>query len=472
MKATSTHVVRRFALLAGLASLGVTPSFGQDETLRLDLGSGVSLELARIRAGTFEQGSRAGEPDRADDESPRTVTLSKDFYIGRYEVTVGQFRRFVEESGYRTEAEKGTSGGFGWTGQGLVQRQDFNWRNPGYPQTDAHPVTIVTFDDAMAFTRWVSGKSGRAVSLPTEAQWEFAARSGSTSAYPAGSARATQPPDLGWFKTNAGTGAQPVGQKLPNGAGLFDLGGNAAEWCLDWYGPYEPGPVTDPVEMRSNLGDKPRRVLRGGSWLRDPRNGRLAARYRSTPGSRNADNGFRVVVGTQPPAPDAVSANGTDVNPPARSDDATRPSSTPGFGILGGLFALAAGGLWVLWRFVRRLAGGDRPHGVATKIGPDGFSLRARQVPMGHKIQYRYVVDGVTKTGTAIATGDAESDLAIYTGGRPSSVQVLSVLAPGERAAVVPERPVREARVQDRNERSRNNRTDDDSVFRNYPSAY
>lgn len=464
MKTAMTALVRSLVAAAIWVGLAGPAVFAQDGTLRIDLGSGVGLDLVRMQATTFGQGSREAEADRADDELARDVTLSRDFYVGKYEVTVGQFRRFVEDTRYKTEAEKGTSGGFGWTGGGLVQRPEFNWRNPGYPQTDDHPVTIVTYDDAVAFTRWLSTRAGRAVTLPTEAQWEFASRAGSTSAYPSSTGASARPTDLGWFKTNAGAGAQPVGQKSENGAGLFDMAGNAAEWCLDWYGPYEPGPVTDPLEVRSNLSDKPRRVLRGGSWLRDPRNGRSAARYRSTPGSRNADNGFRVVASIE--ASPAPSAN--DPSPAAvATDSSALPSATTVFGGLGGLLAVALAGVWVLWRLVKRFVLGASPLGVGTKIGPDGFTLRAPRVPMGHKIQYQYVVDGLTKTGSVIATGDAEMEQAVYTGGRPSSVRVLSVLAPGQRPPVVPERPIR-----DRDQRNLDRRSDDDTPFRSYPSAY
>jgi formylglycine-generating enzyme required for sulfatase activity len=453
-------------LAFALSSLAPVSAQAPEATLRLDLGSGVTMDLVLVKAGSFRQGSPATEPDRGDDEAQREVTLTKDFYIGRHEVTVAQFRRFVEATGHKTEAEKGTSGGFGWNGQALEQRSSFNWKNPGFPQTDDHPVTIVTFDDAVAFTRWLSGKALRAVSLPSEAQWEFAARANSTSAYPSGAAKATQAAALGWSKANAMGGTHPVGGKSPNGIGL----------CLDWYGPYEAGLVTDPLETRQNLSDKPRRVLRGGSWLRDPKNGRSAARHRNAPGTRNADNGFRVVASTTSgPAAAAARALASDSAtgskaPSPNSSDLSTPQAL-------GVFALAllagAGTLVVGWRivswFVRslvtRLFLGDTPAGVSTAMGEDGFILKAPRVPIGHRIHYRYTVDGETQTGSTVFSGDSDLGQTIYTGSRPSSVQVFAVTAPGQALPVEKPRPARA--VDDRAVA----RTDDDS-FRGYPSAY
>ena len=265
------------------------------ETRTLNLGADVTLSLVLIRAGEFVQGSSPSEPDRNNDELQRQVTLTKDFYLGQYPVTRRQFERFVQATGYRTEAERGPSGGFGWDGEKVVQRRDFNWRNPGFSQTPDHPVTGVTWEDARAFCDWLSKQTGKRCSLPTEAEWEYACRTESTNRWQleADTAPVT---NTGWHKRNSGNSTHPVGQLSANGWGLYDMAGNVNQWCLDWYAPYLPGPGKDPVVVETPRDPPPRRVLRGGSWAREPKWGRAAARYQNSPGSRNPDNGFRVRV--------------------------------------------------------------------------------------------------------------------------------------------------------------------------------
>ena len=344
-----------------------------DDEIRVDLGAGAYLDLVLAPGGSFHQGSPATEAGRGDDETGRAVTISHPYFIGKYPVTRGQFARFVAETGYRTEAEKGTSGGSGFDGQGLVQRKEFNWKSPGFAQDDDHPVVIVTYDDALAFTQWLSRRAGRTVSLPTEAQWEMACRAGSKARFYQG-ASDDEARTIGWFKQNAGNGTRAVGQKKPNALGLFDMAGNVNEWVLDWYGPsYGEAAVRDPLESRSTLSDKPRRVLRGGSWLRDVRNARCAARYRNTPGSRNADNGFRVIasVDARPvPAAPATAAARPPSPPEPRGDSGTGPADW--LPLVFARSASWASGSGSSRRSCAGCSAGSAP-GVRTHIGDDGF---------------------------------------------------------------------------------------------------
>ena len=207
-------------------------------------------------------GSPEGEKAQGKDELQQEVELTHPFYLGVYDVTVGQFKMFVKETDYQTEAEKGQGAWLfangSWQSDPLA-----NWQNPGFDQNDDHPVVCVSWNDAKAFCNWLSRKEKRKYQLPTEAQWEYACRAGTTTAYSFGD----DPKDLGdyaWYSDNAGWRIHPVGEKKPNPWGLYDMHGNVWQWCQADYGPYPSKDVIDPINTIKGSIDA--RVSRGGSW--------------------------------------------------------------------------------------------------------------------------------------------------------------------------------------------------------------
>jgi formylglycine-generating enzyme required for sulfatase activity len=287
----------------------------------------IGMKLELIPAGEFMMGGGESAEElvkafaaynrKAEfftDEYPRhRVRITKPFYLGRYEVTVGQYRRFVEETGYKTEAETDGTGGWGYnsqTGQCEGRKPEFNWLNPGFAQTDNHPVLNVTWNDAAAFCQWLTRKEGKTYRLPSEAQWEYACRGQTTTRYyngndPAGLAAAantlddkgrTTFPHVQELTNLAGEKPRftvPVGGKEPNRFGLFDMHGNVWEWCADWYGEdyYAKSPLADPAGPDS--GEV--RVRRGGGWNSFPLWARASFRNWNTQKSRCVNLGFRVL---------------------------------------------------------------------------------------------------------------------------------------------------------------------------------
>jgi formylglycine-generating enzyme required for sulfatase activity len=289
----------------------------------VDLGDGVAMPFLLIPPGSFVMGSPKNEEGRVEDEPAHAVTITKPFYLGKYAVTRGQFRRFVAAARYVTEAEKDRLGGWGYdptadrfegptwdakTGAysgGAKTR--YSWKNTGFEQSDEHPVVNVSWNDAQAFCRWLARSSGRAVRLPTEAEREYACRAGTQTRYHFGDkaedlaryanmADGTLKKKFPKFTTIAAEDgyvfSAPVGKFRPNAFGLFDMHGNVWQWCQDWYGPYEGLAARDPV--RPQKADLPCRVVRGGSWSGQPRHCRAADRRGLVPVNRQHTVGFRV----------------------------------------------------------------------------------------------------------------------------------------------------------------------------------
>jgi formylglycine-generating enzyme len=267
----------------------------------------LGMTLQRIPAGTFRMGSNEplarlqkayplAERERLEalsDEAPvHTVHISRAFYMGRTEVTVGQFRRFLQASGYVPESEADGTGGYGYNanydaetsarGDAFEGRDPrYSWNNPGFAQDDRHPVVNVTWNDAQALATWLSQQEGRHYRLPTEAEWEYAARAGTRTRYHSGNDPrtllevantfdASATPLWPKLAANALAGndgfafTAPVGSFQPNAFGLYDMHGNVWEWTNDWYGEdyYAQSPTKDPQGPKNgNV-----YVRRGGSW--------------------------------------------------------------------------------------------------------------------------------------------------------------------------------------------------------------
>jgi formylglycine-generating enzyme required for sulfatase activity/serine/threonine protein kinase len=282
---------------------GATPLAAAGPTLAppkasavLTLPSGVSIEFMRVPAGSFSMGSDASSTGADSSEKPQSLTFVDAFMIGRYPVTVAQFGAFVRATGYRTAAELG---GVGYTyasgGWGLVSGAD--WQHPGGPGTNVdlksdHPVTLVSWDDATAFTRWASQVMGRIVRLPTEAEWEKAARGTDGRTWPWGD----QSPDSSRCNTSGLEGDTTLVGKYSTAGdspyGVADMAGNVWEWTSSLFVPY-PYRATD---GREDAGSRAERVLRGGSFNFSAWHSRSSYRSHDYPEGRFSTGGFRVAV--------------------------------------------------------------------------------------------------------------------------------------------------------------------------------
>lgn len=249
------------------------------------------LEFVLVKGGCYQMGDTFGEGEA--DEKPVHEVCVDDYYIGKTEVTVGQFRRFVDATSYRTEAETG-DGCYVYNGSNWNKERDKNWRNPGFRQADSHPVACVSWNDAGAFIGWLDKNSSQQVRLPTEAEWEYAARSGGKNEKWAGTSNESSLGSYVWYSSNSGKRTHPVGEKQPNGLGLYDMSGNVWEWCQDWYGDKYYGQSSRNNPQGASTGSD--RVIRGGGWGGNARLARAANRFRGGPGFRDFGLGFRLVL--------------------------------------------------------------------------------------------------------------------------------------------------------------------------------
>jgi len=207
------------------------------------------------------------------------VTIDYKLAVGKYPVTVGEFRKFVQATGgYRTEAEIGGGTWIYVAGKGCNPKADANWKNPYFRQTDSHPVVCVSWYDAKDYCEWLSEQTGQVYRLLSEAEWEYACRAGSTGKYCFGD-DVHQSGSYGWFKGNSGEKTHPVGEKKPNQFGLYDMHGNVWEWCEDvGHKNYVGAPPSDGSAWMAG-GDSNEHLLRGGCWGSDDDLSRCASRH-------------------------------------------------------------------------------------------------------------------------------------------------------------------------------------------------
>jgi WD40 repeat protein len=302
-------------------------------------GAGTAAMIV-VQGGPFLMGSPEGEPGRQPGggglETQVKVQVSG-FSISPFPVTVGEFRTFIKATGYKTSADL-DGGAWTWTRDGWKKDPQVTWSNPGFPQTDRHPVVCISWYDAVAYANWLSASQKRSPAyryegrtdvmtwplgwnvianngvqtdptadgfrLPTEAEWEYAARGGGRAAAYMAWAGGTSADPVAWYAGNRGApGTHPVGQKLANALGLYDMSGNEWEWCQDWF---SPAPVGGSDPTGAAVGTL--KVVRGGSWLWDADRARSAVRGNREPGSRNTDGGFRLVSRAPGAAPAAAPA--------------------------------------------------------------------------------------------------------------------------------------------------------------------
>jgi len=247
------------------AAKPAAPEASRSQAVPAELTNSIGMKFRLIQPGTFMMGSPASEAGRDSDERQHQVTLTKQYSMGIYPVTQTEYKRIMG-------------------------------RNPSNFQGDRHPVEQVSWVDATEFIQKLNGlpeerAAGRVYRLPTESEWEYACRAGSSTAYCFGDGEARLG-EYAWYDSNSGNKTHAVGQKKPNAWGLYDIHGNVWEWCSDWHGEYPSGAVTDPTGASTGS----YRVIRGGSWSLEAALCRSAFRFGSDPSNRGHYLGFRLAL--------------------------------------------------------------------------------------------------------------------------------------------------------------------------------
>ena len=230
-------------------------------TISISVKDGVSIDMVKVEAGTFMMGATSEMKDPYSDEKPvHQVTLTNDYYMGKYEVTQALWQAVMGS-------------------------------NPSNFKGDNLPVETVNWNDCQEFISKLNSLTGRKFRLPTEAEWEYAARGGKKSrGYQYSGSRKIS--DVAWYEGNSRSKTHPVGRKQANELGIYDMSGNVWEWCSDWYGSYSSSSQTNPTGADSGAG----RVCRGGGWCDDAVCCRLSYRYGHTPDSRRTYLGLRLAL--------------------------------------------------------------------------------------------------------------------------------------------------------------------------------
>jgi formylglycine-generating enzyme required for sulfatase activity len=285
-------------VLACLAALVLAALPAPSEDGDKVITNSVGMKLTLIPAGKFLMGSPAAEPERDDNEAQHEVTISRPFYLGVYEVTQGQYEKLMGQP----------------RAGGKYNPQNPGARfGPGRGGGPDHPMENIRWNHAVEFCRRLTAlpeekKAGRVYRLPTEAEWEYACRAGSTTPFHYGGSLSSKEANFNGEFPYGGAGKGPylrrtakVGSYKPNAWGLYDMHGNVWEWCSDWYDPdyYKKSPKTDP--KGPDKGVLPTdykdfyRVVRGGGWVDEARGCRSAYRFRAMPHDGYQIVGFRVV---------------------------------------------------------------------------------------------------------------------------------------------------------------------------------